>query len=182
MFCKKCGKPIGVDDKFCPHCGAPITDGAAGDDIFPPYTPPMNWYKFLVYFSLIAGAVVSFLGAGLSVLEIFIELNTYLTNIPMLAFNLMYIAVNLAFGFLALATRKALVQYKKKGPFMLYVCYGASALSEVAYAAYDCALNGFTELAIASSVASAALGVLIAAIMIVANYTYFKKRANLFEN
>ena len=24
MFCKKCGKEIGYDDKYCPNCGSPV--------------------------------------------------------------------------------------------------------------------------------------------------------------
>ena len=182
MFCKKCGKPIGVDDKFCPHCGTPVTDGAAGDDIFPPYTPPMNWYKFLIYFSLFAGAVVSFLGAALSVLGIVTDLKTYLSNAPLLALEIAYMACNLVFGFFALSTRKALVQYKKNAPLMLYICYGITALSEVIYAIYDCVANGFTDLVIATNVTTAAVSVLTSVVIITANYIYFKKRSHLFVN
>ena len=181
MFCKKCGKPIGVDDKFCPHCGTPVTDGTA-NDIFPPSTPPMTGYKFLIYFSLFAGAIVSFLGAGLSVITMITDFKTYMENLALIPLEVVYIACNIVFGFLALATRKALVEYKKKGPFMLYICYGMSAVSEIVYAVYDCVLNGFTDLVIASNVTTAAFGIITSAALIAANYTYFKKRANLFEN
>ena len=173
MFCKKCGKPIGAEDKFCPHCGTPVTDDIP-NDIFPPYTPPMKWYKFLIYFSLFAGAIASAIGVVSSLVLILTELGTYLANIPLLAVEIAYAACNLIFACFALYTRNALVKYKKNAPLCLYVCYGISGLSEVVYGAYTYIEGSFDLL-------SVIVGVITIVAMIAANYIYFTKRKDMFN-
>lgn len=40
MFCKYCGKEIGADSVFCPHCGSNLSGNAAGGPANPPYQAP----------------------------------------------------------------------------------------------------------------------------------------------
>ena len=178
MFCKKCGKPIGVDDKFCPHCGTPVTDDVASD-IFTPMagsgTLPMNWYKFLIYFSLFAGAIISILGVTSSVIIIIKDIGLYLANLPLFALEIAYAACNLAYAIVAICTRMALAGFKKKGPFMLYTCYGISAVSEIIYAVYSYMSGNGADVSII-------ITLLTAIAMIAANYIYFTKRGHLFVN
>ena len=68
MFCTKCGKEITDGQRFCPGCGAEnknVSQQTYGSmntsNTFDVSTVqnvlPMKWYKFLIYFALIAGAI-----------------------------------------------------------------------------------------------------------------------------
>ena len=189
MFCKKCGKPIGADDKFCPHCGTPVTDEVP-NDIFPPYTPPMNWYKFLIYFSLIVSAVSGVIGVVSNIVLILKDLDAYLANVPLLALEIACAACNLVVALAAIYTRNALAKYKKKGPLCIYIYYGIMGVNELVYYAYSYVSGELNLLAAELSIAdpkallwmNVATTVLTAVIMIAANYKYFTKRKDLFVN
>lgn len=53
MYCMKCGANIEEGSKVCQMCGQPIYEQQM-------YQHPMKWYKFVIYFQLFAGAVLSF--------------------------------------------------------------------------------------------------------------------------
>ena len=132
MFCRKCGKEMNDSDMFCPACGTPVIDG--GGDIFPPMGEnalPMKWYKFLIYFSLFAGSITSALGAISGALLIFKNIDTYLANPLLFGLEMVYAAISVVYAVFALFTRYALAGYKKKGPFMLYVCYGMIGIADL---------------------------------------------------
>ena len=69
MYCQSCGaKCTGA---YCPECGEPVKNltqqtsyyfkadsqqNSQNTQAFQSYTPPMKWYKFLIYFLLFADA------------------------------------------------------------------------------------------------------------------------------
>ena len=189
MFCKKCGKPLGVEDKFCSYCGTPVTDDVP-NDIFPPYRPPMNWYKLLIYFSLFAGAALSLFGAVSSIVLILSDLGAYLANMPLFVLEIAYAASNIVVALSAIYTRNALAKYKKKGPLCLYIYYGIMGASEMVYYAYSYVSGELNQMAAELSIVdpmtllwmNIAVTVLTTVAVIAANYIYFTKRKDLFLN
>ena len=73
MFCRYCGAEISENAKFCVSCGRPVEAQPVqatyvGDDGLVQPVPKMKWYKFLIYFSLWAGALLN-IGNGLMALQ-----------------------------------------------------------------------------------------------------------------
>ncbi len=176
MFCRKCGKEMNDSDMFCPACGTPVIEGDGG--IFPPTEEnalPMKWYKFLIYFSLFAGAILSVISAFNGIASIKNYPDVY-ELYPFLAeLEIGYAVCNVLYAALAIYTRFALAGYKKIGPFCLYVCYGFSALAALLYSVVGYLLtegiyNNTTVI----------FSTLTSIITIAANYIYFTKRKHLF--
>lgn len=70
MYCKKCGKKISSDDKYCGSCGEPVNQDTSKDSQLAKATSEglgMKWFKFLIYFALILSVIV-FLFEGLLLL------------------------------------------------------------------------------------------------------------------
>ena len=68
MLCPKCGNPVEEGDRFCLNCGAPVAESAPEPQQVAPATslqpqPKMGWFKFLIYFSLFAAAVLNVVNA-----------------------------------------------------------------------------------------------------------------------
>lgn len=152
-----------------------------------PAAPQMNWYKFLIYFALFAGAVVNAVNA--------LRFLTGLINGSSAEAKLLYSwfpgwkTVDIIVGLLLLVlvaftiyTRFRLSGYYKNGPVCLYLTYGLAALSNVVYLiGVVLVINGtgisLLDLEIVPTIAS----ILVSIVMIVVNVVYFNKRKHLFQ-
>ena len=65
MNCINCGQPINDNAAFCEHCGQPRQEVEQQPVIAP---PPMKWFKFLIYFSLFAGAALNLINGITTIL------------------------------------------------------------------------------------------------------------------
>lgn len=202
MFCSNCGKELPDSVAFCTNCGAKLknTDYTqAGNTRAPwtqqynPVTPaqpvqpalPMNWYKFLIYFSLFAGAVVNFISGILNLtggnyLIYGVDPETVYS-----AFDGMH-TLDIGFGIVyfalipfALIARSSLAKFKKDAPNMFYIYHGASMIVSVIYNIFSVIITGGSV----SEIIAQALGTAAGVVLFVAlNIIYFNKRKHLFVN
>ena len=142
MFCTKCGKEIADGQRFCPGCGAEnrnasqpaygtmnTFDVSSAQNVL-----PMKWYKFLIYFALIAGAVVNF-ATGItmvtgSVYEVQSGVSAdtvYSMYDGLKTIDVIYGLALFAVAILGFVTRSKLANYKADGPKFVYMVYGISA-------------------------------------------------------
>lgn len=198
MLCPYCGKDVQENTAFCIYCGNPLNAAPPyPQQPTPPYQPnapmypqpdyylPMKWYKFLIYFSLFAGAVLNALN-GISYLTgsvYFILGHGYADAATVYEFygeTLRMIDIAFGVALIALAafgiyTRFQLAGFKRNAPTLLYTLYAASTLLPFIYTIAVFMLFGI-EMDFASEIGS--LGGV--AINIWLNFIYFRKRAHLF--
>ncbi len=154
---------------------------------------PMKWYKFLIYFSLFAGAVISFLTAmayftGAMYIA---EDGTIISDIVYMVFpslktvDVIFASYYLVMTVLMVFTRFQLSSFKRRGPRLVIFLYIAEAVSYVLYLVMVLfALEGNGLVDPSSIVDGASMGSTIATsiVMAIINHVYFKKRAHLFVN
>lgn len=214
MLCPNCGTDVSSAGRFCPNCGTPLQVAKPAMDTAPqqqyqppqypqpqyqqppyqqPYqpmqaaAPQMNWYKFLIYFALFAGAVVNAVNA--------IRFLTGLVNGSSAEAQWLYAifpgwkTVDIIVGLLLLVlvafsiyTRFRLSGYYKNGPLCLYLTYGLAALSNIVYLlGVALVISGtgisMTDLEIVPTIVS----IIVSIVMIVINVVYFNKRKQLFN-
>ncbi len=195
MYCYKCGAEIENTAMFCPHCGVEISANDQSDQQHQaprqPYTPleqkpdlKMGWYKFLIYFSLFAGAVLNVLdaislltggiydGAAELVYAVFSSLKGLDTFIGI---------ATLGLAGMCIYTRFRLSGFYKNGPMMLNITYIASLAVNLIY------IIGLSSIvpdiiSDASTVSSQVSSTITSVMMIFVNTAYFKKRSHLFVN
>ena len=148
--------------------------------------PPlgMAWYKFLIYFALIAGAVINFI---YSISYIFggiylVETNGKVSAEQVYAYygvelqiiDVLYGFFLIAFCVLAIILRQKLVNYKPDSLKFIKIVYSLSAGVPLLYAILA---STITEQSLPTQ---AVTSVIIGLLFLVINVTYFKKRAHLF--
>jgi hypothetical protein len=185
--------------KYCAHCGKEHCDEAVictgcGVSFEPAKKRPMKWYKFLIYFSIILGAV---LNALLGVL--YLTGWTYpLTNNISADFiyslygkgyrimDMVYGVVLIAIAILGFVTRHRLAKFKKNGPATLYALYISSTLVSLIYtvlsSAFAAAVSDGTVFMIGYAIGQVIGQIAGTALVVFLNYIYFKKRRDLFCN
>lgn len=194
MFCTKCGKEIS-GQRFCPNCGAENRN--VGDQTFSSTNKsntfdvsvtqnvmPMKWYKFLIYFALIAGAIVNF-ATGItmvtgSVYEVQSGVSAdavYSMYDGLKTIDVIYGLALFAVAILGFVTRSKLANYKADGPKFVYMVYGISAIVVLLYNILVGAVTGLNVFN-----ASVVTSFIVQLVMIWANMKYFGKRAHLFVN
>ena len=142
----------------------------------------MAWYRFLIYFSLFAGAFINFL-TSLSLL-----MGRYYTNKKTTEFlynmydDLRSLDILMALLLIMISawgifTRFRLARYRKNGPLYLNIHYGSS----IAWCLiFIYSLSSITNVS-PTEIASAYIPSIIAGIiLIVTNTLYFQKRKHLF--
>lgn len=215
MFCRNCGAQVGDNASFCSKCGAPTgntnTQNQAnsqapqggyqqprggyqqqygGQPYAQPFAPapalPMKWFKFLIYFSLFAGAALNTVsgimmmtgfhyeiyGGGMAE-KVYDEFSGLMTLDMACGVGMLICAV------LSIVARFRLAGYYKDGPGMLSAVYLAGAIVNLAYvmgAYFVFPEEVFNALDTTSYFTSFAISMG----MVSANATYFKKRAALF--
>ncbi|MBR5239177.1 MAG: hypothetical protein IKW04_01200, partial [Clostridia bacterium] len=156
--------------------------------VSPQYPPeyqieqPMKWYKFLIYFSLFAAAVLN-LSTGIQLLtgahyqgdaELVYEVFAGLKSVDMM----MGIA-SIAFAVFALYTRFQLSGFRKNGPAVVVAFYAFSAVLNIAYLI---GLNSVIPAEVIGQLNTSSFfsSIITSAVLVVANKVYFDKRKHLF--
>ncbi len=146
----------------------------------------MKWFKFLIYFSLFAGAlsnlfdgIVYIAGFGDKLPEILAEEYYFLPD--------NFRVIEVVFGVFTLATaawgiytRFQLSGFKKNAPECFYAMYIISSVISMAYSITGIALT--TSEGWDSIIGAIIGGVVGEAVFILCNVTYFRKRQHLFVN
>lgn len=140
----------------------------------------MKWYKFLIYFALIASPILY----GIAViydLNVFFQAVSLIgtANLELVLGLLMIILLYVAFGTLALVARYGLANYCSVGPkayLTMILLSGALVLSPYIQMIVDGA-----ELGLSFFVAVACC-LVPTLVFFVLNFIYFKKREDLFDN
>ena len=168
MYCNKCGAQLADEAVYCPNCGQPTGRPVDARPYGPtPFAPalPMNWFKFLIYFSLFASA--------------FFSLGLYYTVFPGLKpFYIVLSVLSVAQAAFAVYTRFQLSAYRKKAPLLLHIFFGVSSACGVISSLGTTLLTGGALQEISQMISSLIGGVVLIAL----NSIYFKKRAALFVN
>ncbi len=150
------------------------------------YDMPMKWHKFLINFSLWAGAVMNVGSAimtltgahyGVSSDEVAMIYRFY--DGLKIVDVLMGLAC-LAVAALLIVTRFSLAGFKANGPKLLMISYAAGAAVSLLYLLIAAAVTKlpFTDLVDSSSISS----IITSVAMIFVNKAYYDKRASLFVN
>ena len=184
MFCKNCGNEIAENEKYCSKCGTLVNSdsenvyGAGFSDLPTEPERPMKWYKFLIYFSLFAGAVINILSGLLTVVGLFTASEVYAAYPGTFMYDVFVALFAFAFAGLSIYTRQTLASYKKIGPKLLCALYVSTAVYAVAFGLLGAALTQGTVPFEVSDVSGAISNIVLAAI----NFVYFNKRKNMFVN
>ena len=207
MFCPNCGTNVGNAERFCPNCGAALNQNTASANPQPNYQQPnyqqpnyqpvyqqpvqqypypMNWYKFVIYFALFAGAVINAISGILHLTGSVWEMQDVSADMVYAVFGGMQ-AVDIIYGIGAIAlaafnivTRMHLAKFRKTGPKFLSVCYGVAVGLALLYIILTSAVTGISigDLVGATEI----LQLVVSIVMLVVNVVYFNKRASLFVN
>lgn len=144
------------------------------------YGTPMKWHKFLIYFSLWAGAVMNVLSA----VQMFTGAHygsqtdaafVYMVYDGLKAVDIIMAVLSLGMAALLIVARFALAGYKENGPKLLMVAYIATAAINLLYPVAASVVTGvaISELLnIGSIIGNVA--------MIFINKAYYDKRSHLF--
>lgn len=146
----------------------------------------MKWYKFLIYFSLIAAAVISGIRALTSALAFVALVSSPSTAralqgayAPVVVIYILATIVYAGMAVLYIVTRIKMSHLSKIAPTLVYACYAVSGVAGVIYSiAIPVAMGTFE----ASDAITAIFSIGVTALMIVLNRIYFQKRAHLFVN
>ncbi len=202
MFCPKCGAGISNGERFCPKCGASVGSPSPASTQQNQWQPqsnqwqsqssqqpmmPMNWYKFLIYFALFAGAVLNLItairyltgsiyGSNNESDMLYSVIPSWQTLDMMMGVLLLGMA---AFG---VYTRFRLAGYYRNGPMCLYLVYGLAAGINLIYLVSVASLVSDFGLSLEDlEPSSTIVSIITSLVMIGINYVYFKKRAALFN-
>ncbi len=198
MFCSNCGKELPDNIAYCTNCGSKLHNenhiheqarAAWTQQYNPvppvqPVQPEMKWYKFLISFSLFAGAVLNlisgvlnFAGANYMILGLDPE-TLYSSYEGLRTLDIGYGLVYLAFVPFALYVRFALAGFKNDAPNMFYIYNIAGAFISVSYSLFSSiVMGGDISETIGQIVGNIAGQILFIAL----NIIYFNKRKHLFN-
>ena len=194
MLCYKCARNIPDNSLVCPSCGAEMSvfarnrqaNGMEGK----PFGSllPMNWYRFLIYFSLIASAITNLTnGIGYitghiyslqsaGTIDAYMIYNEY--GKELMVIDVVYGILTCLFAVFNIVVRSYLAKFKKKAPLCLYIMYGYGAAISLAYpVVLQLAVgvpNAFNSMII--------MQLILEAVMLYANIVYFSKRKHMFVN
>ena len=155
-------------------------------------THPMKWWKFLIYFSLFAGALLT-LSTGIQYLSGRIYLSQGLTQNDIELFYSLYpphktldtIYGIICFGLAAFAiiARFRLDKYHRTGPMCIYILPSASLFFSSVYTILSYKLVYVDISQFLPQIYGQIIGQLIVVVIYVwLNYVYFRKRRALFTN
>lgn len=145
---------------------------------------PMKWFKFLIYFSLFAAAVINIINAlpMLTGSQYGSSAEAVYDTFEMLrGFDLFFGVFCLALAVLNIYTRFRLAGYRRNGPTMLSLSYVAILIYDVLYIiGANIVLPEFVLEAV--DFTGMYSNMAVAVVMLIVNNIYFKKRAHLFVN
>lgn len=128
----------------------------------------MKWFKFLIYFSLFAGAITNFV-TGIGILcggDLFDYIEGPRTLIGL---------ISIAFAIFMIVTRFMLAKFKRSGLIMYYVLIGLS----LAFTIVEFIVSDIFSV---PGAAAFSIGYILGNVVyVVLNIVYFKKRADMFK-
>ena len=198
QFCSNCGEKIERQESSSPTVSATggMPDQTNGQVTFEqsynayPATPiiqhPMKWFKFLIYFALFFGALINFV-FGFNYITggiYFSQTNGQATaemvyatfGMGLKVLDIIYGILMIAIAVFSIYTRFRLAKFKSNGPLCVYILYGSGACLTLLYNIVLIVVTGLNQLTSATSITS----LIISAGFILINYSYFKKRKELF--
>ena len=144
----------------------------------------MKWYKFLIYFSLFAGALLNFINSFnyLTGSIYLTQANGQITAEDVYAYygealrrvDIMFGLFMIAMAIMGLVLRHKLAKYKPDAPKFVYIFY---SLSFGASFVYSMLVSTITSISIGASEIGSLIGNVI---FLALNIRYFKRRAHLF--
>ncbi len=208
-FCSNCGAQLEEENQqFCSNCGTklcadPLSENNSTISSQTAYTqqqvmqnqiyrtqninimPSMSWFKFLINFALIAGAVLNFAYGityisgdiyniqtdGKVTAEMIYSLFDGLKTV-----DVFFGAAMIILGGFCIFTRFRLSRYRKDGPLFLYILCGVNIGLSLIYSITVMSISDLNQLPTLVS------QVIIQVAMIISNVKYFDKRKNLFIN
>lgn len=192
-YCHSCGFPIKDDRQyFCPNCGSALMNEDVSEKTYQ-MALPMKWYKYLIYFGLIASAIVSFISGldcltgnlfsfyfGVSANEVYAEYEG-LDKLFMVTG-----AVSIIYALYQLATWFCLFKKMRIGPKLIVAMYAVNTvinmISEIVTASYVASYTGKTLFESGFSITASVFSLALGAALAYANKIYFDKRSALFVN
>lgn len=203
QFCPRCGAPRSAPPVYTPPApvNPPVQQQYHGNypNQYPPQYPPqpyppmpvpqlgMKWYKFLIYFSLFAAAVLDLINGFLYLTGQIYALQSAGTISPEVVYamwgSLRALDVTVGILYLGLAlvaiyTRFRLSDYRADGPTCLTIMYAAAAIVTLLYSLIFQAIVQVDIETMSSTITS----LMTSIAMICVNHTYFRKRKALFTN
>lgn len=193
-YCNRCGEQLEDNARFCTRCGMIQNSYSTFDARSPsglPYNQRpadiygMKWYKFLIYFSLFAGAVIDLVqGIGLlSGMIYYVQSNGTVTagdvyryyGAGLEAVDMFMGVSMLATAAFCIYTRFRLAEFRINGPRCLLILNWVSVALSLFYSVATIVIVGSD-----ASTSMASFGGALA--LTFTNRAYFKKRKELFRN
>ncbi|MDD6049959.1 MAG: hypothetical protein PUC00_01605 [Clostridiales bacterium] len=153
------------------------------NSVTPTQSTPMKWHKFLIYFGLWLGGILTALtGVGLVTGSAYETTGSTADQVYRVFPSLQPVDVVMGIfaillGALMIVARFDLARFKHNGPKRLYIVYGANAAFVLVYPLLVSAMTtlSFMELLDIGSLIGSILGIVI-------NKVYYDKRMHLFVN
>jgi hypothetical protein len=143
----------------------------------------MKWFKFIIYFQLFANAVLNVINAirlltGVQYGDNASLVYTYFPSLK--TADILFGICCLALAGFAIFTRHRLAKFFRNGPMLYYILMAASVVLSLIYLIMaSSALHvSLGEVMDASTIAS----MLTSLVMLIVNWVYFNKRADLFTH
>lgn len=186
MFYPNCGTSTPAGQSVCSNCGTAVMHQQPITDIFSqqPYAPRMSmgWYKFLIYFCLWVGAILTFI-TGISYLFGFqqggmTDCAFAVYSVEQFFVDTIYGIVCIALGIFMIVTRFRLARFRANALALLYCVY---ALNTVIPLLYILATSAVTMLPLSWLFDAQTISMIVVSVaMIVINVIYFRKRREMF--
>ncbi|MBE6932052.1 MAG: zinc ribbon domain-containing protein [Ruminococcaceae bacterium] len=198
-YCRACGTPIPAGQPACANCGTAVlqqsTPAAYPQQAYPqqsypqqpypqqipPVQKPMKWFKFLIYFSLWAGAVLTLITGVSSLFGLQyggMSDYVYAAYGAQRFVDIVYGMICIALGVFMIVTRFRLAAFRSNAPAMLYGVYALNTIVPLIYifATATVTMIPLSDYLDAQTISS----IVTSAIMIVINVIYFGKRRDMF--
>lgn len=140
----------------------------------------MKWYKFIIYVQLFLSALLSVGSAASYITGAQYQGNAdavYATFSGMKTLDMFMGIANIVIAVFSIVVRQKLANFKKEGPSWYLILFGASAAVTLIYLIVGTNITGI-NLIDSSSVTS----IVMSAVLIAINKSYFDKRKELFVN
>lgn len=178
MYCPECGNQNREGANFCHFCGKALAEIHIAAPAPKPVTLRLGWHKFMIYFSLFAGALLNFTQGiqfmtGIMYGDMKDEIYAFYSGLE--ALNVIYGLLLIGIAVFCIYVRFQLAGFKRGAPRLLAILYGCTCLLPIAYLGVYDAVTGIG--ADYSSVIGTMLGSLAMAGI---NIVYYNRRRDLF--
>ena len=180
MNCPECGTENLNGAKFCSCCGKPIDVQRPIDSSRKNTAQGLGWHKFMIYFSLFAGAALN-LRSGIQAISGLqygdLAEAVYMVFGGLKALDIVYGLLLMCISGLCIYTRFQLARFKRGAPKLIAILYGCTVIIPIVYLGLFDAITGIKMMD--ESVVSGIIGSLTMATI---NIIYYNKRKDLFIN